>query len=352
MKNGAIIIGWINKGKSADCGETMKNQLMIRKLEELGIRCRQMDFKNWKRHPWVFLQLVWSMIVYRNNTLILSTSASNIYIMLKLLRALNWKMNCIHWVIGGRLHERISNGRYEANVFDYATWTLVESPVMVEKLTEEGIHNVMQVPNFKPVKYYPNIKIKVEKSKAVGRLLRFVFLSRIMPEKGTDYILEAACQLNKEGLQERFIIDFYGKINDDYENYFKEKAKSIPNVNYQGFLNLREDVGYDKLSTYDVMLFPTYWKGEGFAGVFIDAFVSGVPMLVSDWAHNRQFLKEGETALFIPTQDVVALREKMCECIEGKYDLGKMAEYCQKEAERYNVDNIVTEELLKKIGLL
>lgn len=44
-KSEAIIIGWINKGKPADCGETMKNQLMIRKLEELGIRCRQIDFK-------------------------------------------------------------------------------------------------------------------------------------------------------------------------------------------------------------------------------------------------------------------------------------------------------------------
>lgn len=28
-KSEAIIIGWINKGKPADCGETMKNQLMI-----------------------------------------------------------------------------------------------------------------------------------------------------------------------------------------------------------------------------------------------------------------------------------------------------------------------------------
>ena len=78
-KSEAIIIGWINKGKPADCGETMKNQLMIRKLEELGIRCRQIDFKNWKRHPWVFFQLVWDIVVHRDNTLVLSTSASNIF---------------------------------------------------------------------------------------------------------------------------------------------------------------------------------------------------------------------------------------------------------------------------------
>ena len=32
----AIVIGWIYKGKPADCGEKMKDQLMIKKLEELG----------------------------------------------------------------------------------------------------------------------------------------------------------------------------------------------------------------------------------------------------------------------------------------------------------------------------
>ena len=95
------------------------------------------------------------------------------------------------------------------------------------------------------------------------------------------------------GLQNKFLIDFYGKIDDSYESSFKERVDLIPNVNYQGFLNLGENEGYDKLSTYDMMLFPTYWKGEGFASVFIDSF-----------------------------------------------------------AERYNVDNVKTKDLLKKVGLL
>ena len=347
-KSEAIIIGWINKGKPADCGETMKNQLMIRKLEELGIRCRQIDFKNWKRHPWVFFQLVWDIVVHRDNTLVLSTSASNIYLMIEILKKLNWKVNCIHWVIGGNLQECINDGKYQADVLDYATRTLEESSVMVDKLTAQGLHNVIQVPNFKPIKYYPNITTKIKEKKK----LYFVFLGRIIPEKGIDYILEAACQLNKMGLQNKFLIDFYGKIDDSYESSFKERVDLIPNVNYQGFLNLGENEGYDKLSTYDMMLFPTYWKGEGFAGVFIDSFVSGVPMIVSDWAHNRQFLKESETALFVPVHDVTALYEKMYECIEGRYDLGKMAKCCQREAERYNVDNVMTKDLLKKVGLL
>ena len=178
-KSEAIIIGWINKGKPADCGETMKNQLMIRKLEELGIRCRQIDFKNWKRHPWVFFQLVWDIVVHRDNTLVLSTSASNIYLMIEILKKLNWKVNRIHWVIGGNLQECINDGKYQADVLDYATWTLVESSVMVDKLTAQGLHNVIQVPNFKPIKYYPNITTKIKEKKK----LYFVFLGRIIPDR-------------------------------------------------------------------------------------------------------------------------------------------------------------------------
>ena len=75
-------------------------------------------------------------------------------------------------------------------------------------------------------------------------------------------------------------------------------------------------------------------------------------MIVTDWAHNRAFMDEDETAIFIPVHNVVALREKMQECIDGKYDLDKMAKNCQMHAERFNVDNVVTRELLKEIDII
>lgn len=33
MLHNVIVIGWINKNKTADCGETMKNQLLIKNLK-------------------------------------------------------------------------------------------------------------------------------------------------------------------------------------------------------------------------------------------------------------------------------------------------------------------------------
>ena len=58
MGKKVIFVGWINKGKPADCGETMKNQLCIQKLEEFGIDCMQMDFKNWRKHAFYGMTLI------------------------------------------------------------------------------------------------------------------------------------------------------------------------------------------------------------------------------------------------------------------------------------------------------
>ncbi|MCD8189806.1 MAG: glycosyltransferase [Clostridiales bacterium] len=344
-----ILVGWINKGKAADCGETMKNQLLVRRLSELGVGCRQMDFKGWRKRPWVFLQFGWNLLAHREDTLIFSTSTENVYGLMKWMKRLRWKQNTVHWVIGGSLGQRVQRGIYSADVIGSMKHTLVESPLMAEQLEAAGVKGVKVVPNFKPIPYYPKAKVRYPDA---GGPLKFVFLSRIMPEKGCDNILEAARLLNEAGLESQYQVDFWGKIADGYREGFLKKVAELENVQYRGFLNLEERAGYDRLSSYDMMLFPTYWKGEGFAGVFIDAFISGLPILATDWAHNRRFLTENETALFVPVHDVIALKDKMEACIHGQYDLTEMSRNCRKQAEKYNVTNVVTERLLQEIGVI
>lgn len=339
-----IFVGWVSQGKPPVDGETAKNQHLITALRKF-CRVTVLDFYQKNRHPWVFLQALWAVISQPKAAIVFSTSAKNIYAVLKLIKALRLKRTVIHWVIGGAFADNVQKGIFRADVFGYARHTLVESPVMAKQLEACGIKGVRQLPNFKLISYYPTIK-------QPQGVFRFVFLSRIMPGKGCDYILEAARQLNSHGLAEKFIVDFYGKIDDGYKPAFETALASLPNVNYAGYLDLTQPAGYDRLAGYDVMLFPTYWKSEGFAGVFIDAFIAGLPLIASDWAHNRQFLREGETALFIPVHDVQALAHKMQECIEGKVDILSMRKCCQAEAAKYRVDHVITPGLLKEIELL
>lgn len=344
-----ILVGWIRKGQPADCGETMKNQILVRRMEELGVRCRQMDFKGWKRRPWVVLQLLWCLLAHRDESLIFSTSTVNSYPLMKMMKRICWKQNTVHWVIGGTLGSNVKHGIFKADIIGYMRHTLVESPLMKEYLDSCGVRGVKVVPNFKPIRYYPSLANKRNNKQSP---LRFVFLSRIMPEKGCDYILEAVHLLNQEGRNGQFSVDFYGKIAEDYKDDFMRKVGQTDNVNYCGFLDLRQDEGYDKLAAYDMMLFPTYWKGEGMAGIFIDAYISGVPLIATDWAHNRFFVKEGETGLIIPVHHVQALTTKMAECIDGKYNLVGMARQCQQSAANYDVKKIITLDLLNDLEIV
>jgi glycosyltransferase involved in cell wall biosynthesis len=345
MKHSATIIGWINTGKAADCGETMKNQLLIQKLQNLGVTCHQIDFKNWKKHPWVFLQFAYALLFHQHDSLIFSTSAINLCAMLKLFRLLHMKRNMVHWVIGGAFADNIKQQALNKDDFAYVTHTIVESEYMRQSLQKSGFKNVLHLPNFKPITYMPQVH-------GNNGVKRFVFVSRICPDKGCDYIFQAAKMLNEQHYGERFVVDFYGKVACEYKESFEKQLDELPNVNYCGFLNLREDAGYDCLAAYDMMLFPTYWKGEGFAGVFVDSFVAGVPMIASDWAHNCEFLDDGRTALIVPTGDVAALAQKMKACIDGEVNIMHLKNECQREARKYDVDNLVTASLLKQVDII
>lgn len=339
-----IFVGWVNQGNAPVDGETAKNQYIIVELKKY-CKVTVLDFYEKRKHPWVYLQALWAVITQPQANIVLSTSASNIYGMLKWFKKLNLRRNVVHWVIGGTLGDKVKNGVFNADVIGYAKHTLVESPLMLRQLEECGVKGVMQVPNFKRIDYLPQVYTP-------KNTLRFVFLSRIMAEKGCNEIIAAARLLNEWGMQDRYVVDFYGKVADDYRTTFEEGVSQLPNVKYQGFLDMRLKEGYDTLATYDMLLFPTYWKGEGFAGIFIDAFVAGLPMIITDWAHNSQFVKEGETGLFIPVYDAKALAHRIKECIQGKYDIRKMKHLCQIEAKKYDVRNIITEELLMKIELI
>lgn len=341
----AIILGYVNKGSVPKDGESVKNQYIISQLEKFGVKMYPLDFFGWRKRPWVLAQALLTLVLRPGTPLILSTNPGNIYGMLKVHKHLGSKRKVIYWVIGGSLHERIKSGEFKPQYFKGIDLLIVESSIMAESLRKQGVDNVMVLPNFKDVKYFPQIHVPGEK-------LRFVFLSRVSPFKGVDYIFKAVEILNSKGYGDRYEIDIYGKVADDYVESFNTQAQASPNARYAGFLEMATKEGIDKLATYDAMLFPTFWPSEGFAGIFIDAAVCGLPIVATEWAHNRAFLEEGYDALFVPPKDAEALAEQMRRMIDGEVDLPAMKENARRKASKYDIDNVVTPQLVKEIGLL
>lgn len=348
-----LFVGWVNYGKLPVDGETTKNQYIIAELEKY-CKVHVLDFFQKSKHPWVYLQAIWTFVMYPKATIVFSTSASNVYKYFSLMYRYGIKRDIIHWVVGGNFATHVKLHTYGKNcveVFNSLRLNLVQCHGMIDELKEAGVNNGKFVSNFKPIKYYPDLEA-CHKIRASYGKMRFVFVSRIMLEKGCGYILQAAKLLNDQGYMDKYTIDFYGKVDPGYKIEFEKKIDSLENVNYHGLLNLKSNAGYDDLATYHAMLFPSFWAGEGFAGVFIDAFIAGLPVLASDWAHNAESIIDGKTGVIYPTHNVEALRKVICDCINGKIQLDAMSKNAREEAPKYQADNVMTESYIRSIGLI
>lgn len=346
MKNKVILVGAINEGNMPTCGETMKNQLFVKRFNELFDEVITVDTINWKRRPWVLVKLFFTLLFNRRAKVIISASSAAS----KLISFLYYIPLCkdvYFWVVGGDLHIGIQRGLYNMKALASLRYILVQGRSMVESLEKLGLTNVVHVPNSKPITFLPLIVRKQD-----GQPYRFVFLSRVHPDKGITEIIAATKQLNDNGLQDRFVVDLYGKVDSGYAKQFYSDISTLGNVAYKGFLNLTSNSGYQTLSAYDVMLFPTYWNGEGFPGIVIDANVSGLPIIASDWNMNKEVVVDGETGYIIPPHDSNALAMQMEKFVCGEVDLRAMKQKCVEYIQQFDSKNVLSEALMKRINLL
>lgn len=328
-------------------GEPTKNKEITNRLMELGCNVTVLDSYNVRSKKMKLIKLVFRffccILLYPKATFIFSTSFGNVYSLFKILYCLPVKLHIVYWVIGGNLAERISQGAYKQKYLKLVDVFIMEGIKMKKRMADLGFNNVWYEPNFKTIGSLPKIQ------KANDGRIHFFFLSRIMPDKGCRYIMECVKTLNEQGQSDKFVVDFYGSIAPEYREEFETAIMEEKNVNYCGSLQLQDNVNYDILARYHYMLFPTYWLGEGFPGVVIDAYKAGVPIISSDWNLNSEFIYNGETGIVIPTHSTDALRQTMENAIIGKYDNERMSERCQQEVTKYDTREIINQNLLDMI---
>ena len=72
-------------------------------------------------------------------------------------------------------------------------------------------------------------------------------------------------------------------------------------VEYKGQLSTERIV--DTLCNYDVMLFPTNYYTEGFPGTVLDAYISGIPVIATEWMHAREFIEDDKSGYIVPFEN-------------------------------------------------
>lgn len=113
----------------------------------------------------------------------------------------------------------------------------------------------------------------------------FVFIARVMKEKGIDNYLEAAQKIRENYPETRFHI--CGFCEDDYSDRLQKlQEKGI--IQYHGMVRDMTEI-YQMISC---TVHPTYYP-EGLSNVLLESSASGRPIITTDRAGCREVIEEG-----------------------------------------------------------
>ena len=135
-----------------------------------------------------------------------------------------------------------------------------------------------------------------------GEAVRFLFLGRMMKEKGIDELFEAMERLHQEG--ENCCLDVLGSYEEDY-------APIIRGYEEQGWLRYH---GYQTdvrpfIRNAHCFVLPSYH--EGMANTNLECAAMGRPLITSDIPGCREAVVEGVSGLLCQSQNADSLYQTM-----------------------------------------
>lgn len=250
-----------------------------------------------------------------------------------------WGGSLQYVVIGGWLPKLLGKNVWLRQLCSKIDCIYVETVTMAESLNRLNLSNVKVMPNFR--KFDRNSKYEFIPTETP---IKLVFYSRISREKGVEDAVTAVQLINSHNTtQPTAILDIYGPVVNGYEKKFQKLLFNSKYVKYYDILSPSKATKV--LQTYDLMLFPTYYKGEGFPGALLDAYIAGLPVIASDWKYNSEIVVEGKTGVIFKTHSVDEIVAHVETFIANPERILQMRQNCIKQAQNYHVENVVVQLL-------
>lgn len=196
--------------------------------------------------------------------------------------------------------------------------------LMVEtKLLYRSFHPVLDqkvhyVTAYRPMSQQPMSAASIEEVNGQDRL-RLVFVSWVREEKGVSTLLEALTKLSDEEQGQTHCL-IYGPVVSEYQSRFDELLRSTSCAAYGG--TLANSAVLETLQGCDVLVFPTYYQGEGYPGIIVESMMAGIPVITTNFRSIPDMITDGENGLLIDPGDsdglVAAIRLLMADRQKAK----------------------------------
>ena len=173
--------------------------------------------------------------------------------------------------------------------------------------------------------------------------LHVIFTARMVREKGTLVLIDAAEELRKDYEGK---VDFWlcGGLSDNPNALTEEDLRSRCDDSYIKWLGFRKDVK-DLLQQASIVAFPSYYR-EGVPKSLIEACATGRPIITTKSIGCKDTVEDGVNGFLIPIKDSHALAEKLKILIENPALRQKMGRESRRIAERdFSLDDVIKKHL-------
>lgn len=167
-----------------------------------------------------------------------------------------------------------------------------------------------------------------------SRNIRFLFIGRVMKEKGVEELFQAAKNIKK--IYPEVSFDIVGPMEDDY----KDRIHSLVRNGIIYYYGYQEDVK-PFIRKCDCFILPSYH--EGMANTLLESASMGRPLITSRIHGCMEAVKEGRNGYLVAVKDARELEEKIKEFIELSYTEKKMMGEMSRKvmAERFDKTDVV-----------
>lgn len=340
MSKSICVLGAFGFQSPSFDGQTIKTRNLLSLLKEKGVSVDFFDTQDLKTNRTSSIKMFWKIA---NCDLLFYLPAQNslkfifplVFFIAKLF---NTRIH--YFVVGGWLKEFLEDKPKHRHKLMKIAGIHCETMFMQKSLVESyGFNNVDVFPNFRVNNFVPTAHHENTK-------LHLVFMARVIKMKGLDLIFHLGETILVKGLQSNITVDFYGpQQNEDGDvKYFNDNISKFPFMRYHGPLE-PSDI-YHTLEKYDAMLLPTHFFTEGLPGSILDAYISGIPVIVTKWKHATEFVDDGKTGIIIPFEDNgTALEEAVLRLYNNTTLLNQMKSFAHNKWHEYSSERAW--ELLK-----
>lgn len=327
-------------GKIAD-GQAVRTTIitneLCRRYGESAVKT--VNTNAWKKQPLRFLTS--SISLLRDSEVFIIAPADNGFkVFVPILDIFNrlFKRRILYVVIGGFLPNLLKTKPKYIKMVNRFSGLFVQTENIRKDLERIGVKKLHILSNPKRL----NTLKEEDVNMIIDEKIKVCVFSRIYADKGVEDAIEAVKLANKNLGGEYISLDMYGLVPEFYKDRLQkilDQNKGL--VQYNGIIDYNKTV--ETLSNYFVMLFPTYYHGEGFPGNVIDAYNSALPIIATDWLYNSDVVLNNKTGLLVPVKNPKALSDAIVKLYKNRELRQELAINSLREVPKYAPDKVLAD---------